>query len=92
MAGQLRITVADRIATLVLDDAPTLNALGLPLARALHEALRGVGSGEIECRAVVLTGASRAFCSGGRTSRPFASMTATGRPTWGRRSRASTTR
>ena len=64
MAGQLRITVADRIATLVLDDAPTLNALGLPLARALHEALRGVGSGEIECRAVVLTGAGRAFCSG----------------------------
>ena len=64
MAGQLRIEVADRIATLTLDDAATLNALGLPLAQALQEALRGIGSGEIDCRAVILTGAGRGFCSG----------------------------
>lgn len=64
MAGQLRIEVADRIATLTLDDPATLNALGLPLAEALHEAVRGVCSGALDCRAVVLTGAGRGFCSG----------------------------
>lgn len=64
MAGQLRIEVSDRIATLTLDDPGTLNALGLPLAQALQEAVRGIGSGEIDCRAVILTGAGRAFCSG----------------------------
>ena len=66
MAGQLRVEVADRVATLTLDDAATLNALGLPLARALHEALRGVGSHAIDCRAVILTGAGRGFCSWAR--------------------------
>lgn len=64
MTGQLRIEVADRVATLTLDDPGTLNALGLPLAGALHDALRAVGSGEIACRAVILTGAGRGFCSG----------------------------
>ena len=64
MAGQLRIEVADRIATLTLDDPGTLNALGMPLAKALAEAIQGVGSGEIDCRAVILTGAGRGFCSG----------------------------
>ena len=64
VAAQLRTSVDDGIATFVLDDAPTLNALGLPLAGALHEALREVVCGEIDCRAVVLTGAGRAFCSG----------------------------
>ena len=64
MAGQLNIEVADRVATLTLDDPGTLNALGLPLALALQEAVRGIGSGEIDCRAVILTGAGRAFCSG----------------------------
>ena len=64
MAGGLRVQVADRVATLTLDDPGTLNALGVPLAEALHEALRGIGSGAIDCRAVILTGAGRGFCSG----------------------------
>ena len=64
MAGQLRIEVADRIAILTLDDPATLNALGLPVAEALHEAARRIGSGDIDCRAVILTGAGRGFCSG----------------------------
>ena len=64
MAGELRIEVADRVATLTLDDPGTLNALGLPLAEALHDALRRIGSGAIDCRAVILTGAGRGFCSG----------------------------
>ena len=64
MVGQLRIEVADRVATFTLDDAATLNAMGLPLAGRLHEAVREVASGAIDCRAVVLTGAGRGFCSG----------------------------
>lgn len=64
MVARLTIELADGVATLVLDDPATLNALGLPLAGALHEAVRAIGSGEIACRAAVLTGAGRAFCSG----------------------------
>ena len=64
MSGQLHVQVADRIATFTLDDPGTLNALGTPLAEALHEAVRAAAAGEIDCRAVVLTGAGRGFCSG----------------------------
>ncbi len=64
MGGQLDVQVADRIATLTLNDPATLNALGMPLAEALHAAVRAVAAGEIDCRVVVLTGAGRAFCSG----------------------------
>jgi 2-(1,2-epoxy-1,2-dihydrophenyl)acetyl-CoA isomerase len=52
------------VATLTLNRPGRLNALNLELGAALLGALQRVG-GEEETRCVVLTGAGRAFCSGG---------------------------
>jgi len=52
------------VATLTLNRPERLNALNLELGTALLGALRRVGAEE-EARCVVLTGAGRAFCSGG---------------------------
>ncbi len=52
------------VATLTLNRPDRLNALNVELATALRDALRRV-SGDAEVRCVVLTGAGRAFCSGG---------------------------
>jgi enoyl-CoA hydratase len=64
MAGTV---VSDRvdgeIALLTLNRPATLNAMSLELVRDLDAALGAVAADE-SCRAVVLTGAGRGFCSG----------------------------
>jgi 2-(1,2-epoxy-1,2-dihydrophenyl)acetyl-CoA isomerase len=59
----LRYEVADAIATITLDRPDALNALTVPLKTELLAALRAVAR-DRSIRAVVLTGAGRAFCVG----------------------------
>jgi 2-(1,2-epoxy-1,2-dihydrophenyl)acetyl-CoA isomerase len=59
----LRYEVADAIATITLDRAEALNALTVPLKTELLAAFRTVAR-DRGVRAVVLTGAGRAFCAG----------------------------
>lgn len=56
---------SDHVATIVMNDPKTLNALSVDMVEVLMEALaRAAG----EARAVVLTGAGRGFCSGANLS------------------------
>ena len=64
MGDTVRIEVAERIATVTLDDPSTLNACGVDTAESLHAIVRAIDAGEHDVGAVVLTGAGRAFCSG----------------------------
>jgi 2-(1,2-epoxy-1,2-dihydrophenyl)acetyl-CoA isomerase len=57
----------DGIATLTLDRPDTLNAMSDPMWDALHDHLSRI-AGDDAVRAVILTGAGRAFCSGGDVS------------------------
>ena len=59
----LRYEVADAIATITLDRPAALNALTIPLKQELLAALRMIER-DRTIRAVVLTGAGRAFCAG----------------------------
>jgi 2-(1,2-epoxy-1,2-dihydrophenyl)acetyl-CoA isomerase len=59
----LRYEVADAIATITLDRPEALNALTVPMKTELLAALRAIAR-ERGIRAVVLTGAGRAFCAG----------------------------
>lgn len=59
----LRYEVADAIATITLDRPEALNALTVPLKGELLAAFRAVAA-DRTVRAVVLTGAGRAFCAG----------------------------
>lgn len=59
----LRYDVADAIATLTLDRPAALNALTIPLKTELLAAFRAIAR-DRSVRAVVLTGAGRAFCAG----------------------------
>jgi 2-(1,2-epoxy-1,2-dihydrophenyl)acetyl-CoA isomerase len=61
--ADLRIEVADAVATVTLDRPDALNALSVALKEALLDALRTLGE-EPAVRALVLTGAGRAFCAG----------------------------
>jgi 2-(1,2-epoxy-1,2-dihydrophenyl)acetyl-CoA isomerase len=61
--GDLRVEVADAVATLTLDRPDALNSLTVPLKEELAKAFRSVGR-DRAVRAVVLTGAGRAFCAG----------------------------
>ena len=61
--ADLRTEVADGVATLTLDRPDALNALTVPLKEALLAAFREIAADEA-VRAVVLTGAGRAFCAG----------------------------
>ena len=61
--GDLRLEVDDGIATSTLDRPDALNALTVPLKEALLGAFRTVAR-DRSVRAVVLTGAGRAFCAG----------------------------
>jgi 2-(1,2-epoxy-1,2-dihydrophenyl)acetyl-CoA isomerase len=61
--ADLRLEVEDAIATITLDRPDALNALTLPLKQALLAALEGIER-DRAVRAVVLTGAGRAFCAG----------------------------
>ncbi|MFL5749322.1 MAG: enoyl-CoA hydratase-related protein [Chloroflexota bacterium] len=62
MAG-LRVEVAEAIATVTLDRPDALNALTVPLKESLIEAFRQL-AGDARVRAIILTGAGRAFCAG----------------------------
>jgi 2-(1,2-epoxy-1,2-dihydrophenyl)acetyl-CoA isomerase len=62
-AGSLRYEVAEAIATITLDRPDALNALTVGLKEELLAAFRSVAR-DRAVRAVVLTGAGRAFCAG----------------------------
>lgn len=55
--------IDDAVATLTLDRPEALNALTVPMKRALLEALTAIAA-DRRIRAVILTGAGRAFCAG----------------------------
>jgi 2-(1,2-epoxy-1,2-dihydrophenyl)acetyl-CoA isomerase len=59
----IRYDVSDRIATITLDRPDALNSLTVPLKRELLTAL-GAAARDPDVRAVILTGAGRAFCAG----------------------------
>jgi 2-(1,2-epoxy-1,2-dihydrophenyl)acetyl-CoA isomerase len=61
--ADLRIEIADAVATVTLDRPDALNALTVPLKEGLLDALRTLGA-DPAVRAVILTGAGRAFCAG----------------------------
>jgi 2-(1,2-epoxy-1,2-dihydrophenyl)acetyl-CoA isomerase len=59
----LRVEVDGPVATLTLDRPAALNALTVPVKVALREALESLAA-DRAVRAVILTGAGRAFCAG----------------------------
>lgn len=61
--GAVRLEVVDAIATITLDRPDALNALTVAMKQELLAAFRAVGR-DRAVRAVVLTGAGRAFCAG----------------------------
>ena len=63
MTDGLRVEVDGPIATLTLDRPAALNALTVPVKIALRETLEAL-AGDRDVRAVVVTGAGRAFCAG----------------------------
>jgi 2-(1,2-epoxy-1,2-dihydrophenyl)acetyl-CoA isomerase len=62
-ADPLLVERADGVVTLTLNRPDSLNSLDLALKRALLEAVESADA-DPACRAVVLTGAGRAFCVG----------------------------
>ena len=63
MSDGLRVEVDGPVATLTLDRPQALNALTIPMKRALLAALLGIAA-DRAVRVVILTGAGRAFCAG----------------------------
>ena len=61
--GDLRVEVADSVATLTLDRPDALNSLTVPLKEELLATFRRFAR-DRDVRAIVLTGAGRAFCAG----------------------------
>jgi 2-(1,2-epoxy-1,2-dihydrophenyl)acetyl-CoA isomerase len=59
----LRVEVDGPVATLTFDRPAALNALTVPVKVALREALESIAA-DRAVRAVILTGAGRAFCAG----------------------------
>jgi len=59
----VRLDVDDAVVTITLDRPAALNALTIPMKAELLAALRSVES-DAAVRAVILTGAGRAFCAG----------------------------
>ncbi len=63
MVDGLRVEIDGPVATLTLDRPEALNALTIPIKLALREALDAIAA-DPAVRAVILTGAGRAFCAG----------------------------
>ena len=63
MTDGLRVEVDGPVATLTLDRPEALNALTVPVKVALRDALESLADDRV-VRAVILTGAGRAFCAG----------------------------
>ncbi len=61
--ADLRIETTDAVATITLDRPAALNALTVPLKQDLLAAFEAVAA-DASVRAIVLTGAGRAFCAG----------------------------
>ena len=61
--GDIRSEVVDGVATITLDRPDALNALTIPMKQDLLAALKTAGR-DRAVRAIVLTGAGRAFCAG----------------------------
>jgi 2-(1,2-epoxy-1,2-dihydrophenyl)acetyl-CoA isomerase len=61
--ADLRVEIADAVATVTLDRPEALNALTVPLKEELRATFDGF-AGDAAVRAVILTGAGRAFCAG----------------------------
>ena len=61
--GDLRVEVADFVATLTLDRPDALNSLTVPLKEELLATFRRLVR-DRDVRAIILTGAGRAFCAG----------------------------
>jgi len=59
----LRVDIADAIATITLDRPDALNSLTVPLKQALLAAFEDAGR-DPAVRVVIVTGAGRAFCAG----------------------------
>ncbi|HWU13392.1 MAG TPA: enoyl-CoA hydratase/isomerase [Caulobacter sp.] len=65
---KIRLEAADGVAVVTLADPATLNAASLDMARELAHAFGTIAAGEVEARAVILTGEGRGFCSGANLS------------------------
>ena len=63
MNDGLRVEIDGPVATLTLDRPEALNALTAPVKVALRDALESIAANR-SVRAVILTGAGRAFCAG----------------------------
>ena len=63
MTDGLRVEVDGPVATLTLDRPTALNALTVPVKVALRDTLKSIAR-DRDVRAVILTGAGRAFCAG----------------------------
>jgi 2-(1,2-epoxy-1,2-dihydrophenyl)acetyl-CoA isomerase len=61
--ADLRVETAEGVATVTLDRPDALNALTVPLKQALIAAFSSLAS-DTAVRAVIVTGAGRAFCAG----------------------------
>ena len=61
--ANLRVETADAVATVTLDRPDALNALTVPLKEELRAAFERLAADDA-VRAIVLTGAGRAFCAG----------------------------
>lgn len=83
----VRLDKEGAIATLTLDRPDRLNAMADPMWDALHGHLATIAADD-EIRAVILTGAGRAFCSGGDVTGMAKSDIVSGRARSQRRHRA----
>jgi len=63
MSGQVRVEVADRVATLTLD-RPPVNALSSGFYQEISAALERVGADPLVSVMVLMSASSRAFCAG----------------------------
>ncbi|HEX2094778.1 MAG TPA: enoyl-CoA hydratase-related protein [Longimicrobiaceae bacterium] len=71
MSDLVRLEVQNQVALVTLDRPEAFNALDLATARDLSEVLLDLSS-DSEIRALVVTGAGRAFCAGGDLRRALA--------------------
>lgn len=60
----LRLEIADGVAAITLNRPAVYNTLNLAMARELYDAVRRCDD-DVSVRAVLLTGAGKAFCAGG---------------------------
>lgn len=70
--GTVDYELEDQVAIVRINDPDNLNALSIPMRHQLRDALR---RGADEARALLLTGAGRAFCSGANLSQGVVDLT-----------------